>query len=171
MSIDFTTSILGTTEGALDLGSSDDHRDAAIALAQQATRSLHIYSYELDHRVYDHKPFIEALTKVALHAPQCKVLILVRDTNHMIHYGHRIIEAMRRIPSRIQMRKLHPDYYHYTEEFAVADEIGVLLRRSPERYDGSVNFNAKKEARERVKLFNEVWRPSEPEPRLKHLSI
>lgn len=171
MTTDFSASILGETGEAIPLASSDDHRAALTALATQATRSIFIYSHELDRRVYDHMPFVDAATQLVVRAPQCKLLILVRDTDDMIHNGHRIIEAMRRVPSRMQMRKVHPDYINYTEEYVIVDETGILLRRLATRYEGSVNFNARKEARERLKFFNEVWRASEPEPKLKHLSI
>jgi len=171
MTIDFQSCRLGESADTLALESSSDHCAAALALATQATRSVHIFSHQLDRRVYDQNPFIEALTQLALRSPQCKVLILVRDTNDMIHNGHRLIDAMRRVPSRMQLRKVHEDYLSATEEFVVADETGLLLRRLAARYEGSVNFNARKEARERVKFFNEVWRPSEPDPKLKHLSI
>jgi len=171
MSIDLQSCRLGEGSEPLTLESSADHCAAAVVLATQATRSVHIFSQQLDRRVYDQKPFIDALTQLALRSPQCKVLILVRDTNDMIHNGHRLIEAMRRLPSRMQLRKVHEDFLNTTEEFIVADETGLLLRRIATRYEGSVSFNARKEARERVKFFNEVWRPSEPDPKLKHLSI
>lgn len=171
MAIDFSAVKLGETSAPVKLESSDDHRAALVAMSTQATRSLHILSHALDRRVYDDAPFIEAMTQLALRSPQCKVSILVRDTNDMIRNGHRIIEAMRRLPSRMQLRKVAPDFQSNSDEFVVADEAGVLVRRVATRYEGSVTFNAKKEARELVKHFNEVWRPSEPEPKLKHLSI
>jgi hypothetical protein len=78
---------------------------------------------------------------------------------------------MRRVPSRMQLRKVAPEFQTRTDEYAVVDEAGVLTRRLATRYEGSVNFNAKKEARDLIKTFDEIWRPSEPEPKLKHLSI
>ncbi|MBI3775471.1 MAG: hypothetical protein HY273_07955 [Gammaproteobacteria bacterium] len=171
MVTDYQSCRLGESAETIALESSAEHCAAALALATQATRSMHIFSHQLDRRVYDQKPFIEALTQLALRSPQCQVSILVRDTNDMIHNGHRLIEAMRRVPSRMQLRKVHQDYISTTEEFVVADETGLLLRRLATRYEGSVNFSARKEARERVKFFNEVWRPSESDPKLKHLSI
>lgn len=171
MTTDFQTCVLGENTESFALESSGDHCAAVLALATQATQNVYIFSHQLDRRVYDQKLFIEAVTQMALRSPQCKLSILVHDTNDIIHNGHRLIEAIRRVPSRMQLRKVHKDYLSALEEFMVADETGLLLRRSAARYEGSVNFNARKEARERVKFFNEVWRPSEPDPKLKHLSI
>ena len=171
MTIVFQSCRLGENKEPLALESSADHCAAVLALATQATRSVHIFSHQLDRRVYDQKPFLEAVTHLALRSPQCKVLILVRDTNDVIHHGHRLIEAIRRIPSRMQLRKVHEDHLNNTEEFIIADETGLVRRRIATRYEGSINFNARKQARELMKLFNEVWRPSEPDPKLKHLSI
>lgn len=171
MTIDIQSCRLSENADPLVLESSADHCAAALALAAQATRNVHIFSHQLDRRVYDQKPLIEALTQLALRSPQCKVSILVRDTNDIVTNGHRLIDAMRRIPSRMQLRKVHADYLSTSEEFVVADETGLLLRRLAARYEGSVNFNARKDARERVKFFTEVWRVSEPDPKLKHLSI
>ncbi len=171
MPIDFSQHILGETSGSLKLESSDDHRLALIAMVAQAKRSVHILSHTLDRRVYDDATLIEDLTKLVLRAPQCKVMILVRDTNDMIHNGHRLIEAMRRVPSRMQLRKVAPEFQAHSDEYVIVDEAGVLTRRIATRYEGSVDFNAKKDARDRLKTFMEIWRPSEPEPKLKHLSI
>lgn len=171
MTIDLRSCRMGETNEPVTLESSDDHREAALTLAKQATRSLHIFSQQLDQRVFDQLPFIEALTQLVLRSPQCKVMILVRDTNDMISNGHRLIEAMRRVPSRMQLRKVNDEHQNNKDEFLIADETGLLVRRLAGRYEGSVDFNARKECRERLSLFNEVWRPSEPEPKLKHLSI
>ncbi len=171
MAIDFSACKLGESSESIKLDASEDHRAAILAMATQAARSVHILSHTLDRRVYDDAALIEALTQLALRAPQCKLHVLVRDTNDIIHYGHRLIEAMRRIPSRMQLRKIAPEFQTNTDEFVVVDEAGVLTRRLATRYEGNVNFNAKKEARELVKHFNEIWRPSEPDPKLKHLSI
>jgi len=168
---DFQSCRLGEGGEPLALESSADHGAAALALATQATRSLHIFSHQLDRRVYDQKPFLEAVTQLVLRSPQCRVLILVRDTQDMLHNDHRLIETMRRVPDRMQLRKVHEDDLNTPEEFIVADETGLLLRRSATRYEGSVNFNARQAARERVNFFNEVWRLSEPDPKLKHLAL
>ena len=171
---DFQSCRLGEGGEPLALESSADHAAAALALATQATRSLHIFSHQLDRRVYDQKPFLEAVTQLVLRSPQCKVLILMRDTQDMLHNDHndhRLIETMRRAPDRMQLRKVHEDDLNTPEEFIVADETGLLLRRIASRYEGSVNFNARQAARERVNFFNEVWRLSEPDPKLKHLAI
>ncbi len=171
MSIEFQSCRLGENAAPFTLESSAGHSAAALALISQATRSVHLFSHQLDRRIYDDKTLIAALTQMVLHSAQCKVLILVRDTNDIIHHGHRLIEAMRRVPSRMQLRKAHADYLNSREEFMVVDETGLLLRHIATRYEGSVIFNARKEARERVKFFNEAWRSSEPDPKLKHLSI
>lgn len=171
MTVDLQSCRLGETNEPVVLESSEHHCAAALTLAQQATRSLHIYSQQLDRRVFDQLPFIEALTQLALRSPHCKVQILVRDTNDIIHNGHRLIEAMRRLPSRIQLRKVTEAHQQNKDEFVIADETGLLMRRPAGRYEGNIDFNARKECRERLSLFNEVWRPSEPDPKLKHLSI
>ena len=168
---DFKSTRLGEGIEPFTLESSAEHCAAALALATQATRSVHIFSHQLDRRVYDQKPFLEAITQLVLRSPHCKVLILVRETQDMIRHDHRLIETIRRIPNRMQLRKIHEDYLSSTEEFMVADEIGLLQRRIATRYEGSVHFNVRKAAGERVNFFNEVWRPSEPDPKLKHLSI
>jgi hypothetical protein len=171
MAIDFSAYKLGESNDTIKLDSSEDHRAALAAMFAQATRSVLILSHALDRRVYDDAALIETLLQLALRAPQCKVLVLVRDTNDIIHYGHRIIESMRRLPSRMQLRKVAPDFQTQTDEYVIVDEAGVLTRRLATRYEGSANFNARKEARDRTKTFMEIWRPSEPEPKLKHLSI
>lgn len=162
---------LGRDGGDISLATQEDNREAALALAGESRYTLHIYTRDLDHPVYDTDSFVEAVSQLARRAPQTHVYILVQDSQRVVKNGHRLVDLARRLTSHIEIRKPHEDYKDYNEAFLVADERGVIHRELADRHEGSVNFNAPLKARHLVKYFMEVWERSEPDPELRRLYL
>jgi len=162
---------LGVTDKELRVESSTHNRAAVLALAQQAKRTLHIYTRDLDPPVYDQQPFVQALTALATRSRYSRILILVQNTEHAVKDGHRLVELSRRISSFVELRKPHSDYREYNQAFLIADEIGLLRRPIADRYNGTLNFKAPLASREHIEFFNQVWERSETDPDLRQLHI
>jgi hypothetical protein len=162
---------LGSTDAELRVASSTDNRHAAQALAEQAKRSLHIFTRDLDAPVYDQAPFIQAVSALATRSRYSRILVLVQTTERAVKNGHRIIELSRRLSSFIELRKPNSDYHEYNQAFLIADEVGLLRRPIADRYDGALNFKAPLAAREYLDFFNQVWERSEGDPDLRQLHI
>lgn len=162
---------LGSTDVELRIASSADNRHAALALAGQANRSLHMFTRDLDAPVYDQTPFIQAVSTLATRSRYSRIQILVQNTERAIKNGHRLIELSRRLPSFVEIRKPNYDYREYNQAFLIADEIGLLRRPITDRYDGTLNFKAPLAAREYLDFFNQVWERSEGDPDLRQLHI
>jgi hypothetical protein len=162
---------LGSTDVDLRVASSTDNRHAALALTEQAKRSLHIFTRDLDAPVYDQTPFIQAVSALATRSRYSRIQILVQNTERAIKNGHRLIELSRRLSSFIELRKPHHDYREYNQTFLIADEVGLLRRPIADRYDGTLNFKAPLAAREYVDFFNQVWERSDGDPDLQQLHI
>jgi len=168
--IDFSNFVLGETSDHVDLDSSDDQRGAAIALVRQARRSIHIFSRDLDKKIYDYLPFLEAVQETAV-THRGLIRILVKDSGKAVKYGHRLIQLSQRLTSFIEIRKVAEDFKEYNEAYLVADETGYVHRRHADRFEGTVRFSAAKEAHELIVFFNEVWRTSAPDPDLQRIYL
>ncbi len=171
MTFDFEKHLIGETNQEFTLSTREENRVATSVLAQQAKKTIHIFSHKLDNSIYDNSGFLDAVTQLAIRSRHTKVQILIKDTQPIIKNGHRIIEVSRRVSSKIQIRKVHEDFHDLTYGYIAVDETALLYRKLAGRYEAKLNFQASGDARILVRKFDEVWRTSSPEPMLKHLHI
>lgn len=162
---------LGKDSEPVQIATSADNRMAATSLVRQGKRYLHIFSRDLDHTVYDTTAFITAVRGLATYSRYSQIRILVQNTEGIIKSGHRLVQLAQQLNSTMQMRKSGREHQALNEDFLVVDKLGLLHRKTSERYDGVVNFNAPLEAVAMVKLFDEMWDRSEPDPELRRLYI
>jgi hypothetical protein len=132
---------------------------------------LHIFSRDLDRTVYDTTAFIAAVRGLAMYSRYSQIRILVQNSEHIIKRGHRLVQLAQQLSSAIQIRKPGCDHQALSEDFLVVDKLGLLYRKTSDRYDAVVNFNAPPEAVAMVKFFDEMWDRSEPDPELRRLHI
>ena len=162
---------LGESDTVIELEDGDACRHAIDLLTDQTRNSLEMISRDLDAPLLDRGPFLDALNRLCSRNRQARVRILVQDPAAAVRDGHRLIELGRRLSSSIEFRQPHPDYRHYNEAFLVADGCGYLHRPLADRYEGTVNFNDRVQARRYQDFFTEVWERSQPHPDLRRLYI
>jgi predicted GNAT family N-acyltransferase len=163
--------VLGKTRGILNLKNRDDNHAAAVHMVAQGQRSLHLFSPNLDPRLYNTTEFIDAVKQLALVGPRSKVYILIHDPGEVVMYGHRIVELARRISSHIFIHRADEEEQNRIDSFMIVDEAGLIRRPRNGRFEGSAEFNNPGEARHHFKAFNEAWERSWPEPELRRLHI
>jgi hypothetical protein len=163
--------ILGEHDEILSLESMQDNRDIALSMIQQAKRSLHIFTQDLDPPLFDTPAFTEAVKNVAIHDSHSYVQIIVKDTKYAVLHGHRLIELARRLSSHIHIRKAGIEYKEYSAAYLIADETGYLRRNNAYRYEGIACFNARNDCRHLLDFFNTAWEKSAPDPELRRLHI
>lgn len=156
--------------GTRPLASAEDNRAAALEVAQSARRSLVLLSVDLDPFIYDQEPFLTAVRQLATGSRYASIRVLVQDSARVVREGHRLVELARRLSSFIELRKPHTDYSTLTETFLVADEHVVLYRTLASRFEGIAGRNPLL-AREKLKLFNQIWGKSEPDQELRGLKL
>jgi len=169
--IDIQKAILDNSNDAFDITSSEEARATACALAQHAQRALYIHTRHFDRRVYDHLPFLEAIKQLAINHRRATVRVLVQDSAPIVRHGHRFITLAHRLSSSIQIRKPAEEFKGFNDAFFVVDEVGFMLHRPADRYEGIVNVNSPGKAMELVRYFEMVWRHSQPDPKLRRLTI
>ncbi len=163
--------VLGETPGKTHLNSAEPCRQAALMLASQAQHSIYIFSHDLEPQIYNQTPFLEAVKELAIHCRQPCIRILLQDNEKAQKEGHRLLQLWRRLTSKIEIRRPHPDYIDHPESFLLADETGYLHHRFYTGYEATVDFNSPLEARRLSGFFKEVWEQSEPDSDLRDLHI
>ena len=117
---------LGETDEMLHIETRDDCQQVSQVMANQAQRSLNIFSYDLEPMIYNTPGFYEATRSVIGADSSSLIRILVYDVNSIINKGHRLLDLCSRLSSRVQIRKLTKKYHH---AFMIADNIGIVDRR------------------------------------------
>jgi hypothetical protein len=163
--------ILGETSGKLHLNGVSECRDAAVSLANQAKRSIYIFSYDLDSKIYNQADFLEAVKNLAIRSEHSHVKVLLQNNEKVQREGHRLVQLWRRLTSKIELRRPSPDYIDHTENFLLVDKTGYLHRRLYTDYEATVDFNSRFETNRLCMFFNEVWEQSEPDSELRNLHI
>ena len=162
---------LGQPSGKILLTNRETFRTASHILVQDAVRRIEILSYDLDASIYDQLPFVDAIKRLCLTSSQSQIKILLQNNEPVQKQGHRLVELARRIPSRITIRRPHPDYLNHQENFLLADRTGYLRRVLPSRYQGEVDFSDRLEAERLGDFFSEIWNCSEADIDLRRLDI
>lgn len=142
-------------------------RAHALAMFQQARRSLCIYSADLDPWLYHHSSIQEACTRFLLASPKNRLRILVKDIGRAVKQGHRLLGLSRRLSSNLHIRLLHPDHPSEEVAFLLADDCGLLLRPEPEQCAGYALYQDPARVRLRQAQFDQAWQTSITSPDLR----
>lgn len=148
-----------------------DNREAALEIARLARRQLSIFTRDLEPQIYDTHEFVEAVKNLALSASRAQVRILLVEATRAAKEGHRLVELSRRLSSFIEIRRPHRDYLDMVEAFMIADEQGLVYRKLSSRWEGIVDPHDPMQARDRLKLFDQIWQRSHAEAETRQLRI
>jgi len=169
--LNFNRYILGETDEKVSIDTSEEHFGAALRMAEQARSNIAIISRELDPPIYDTPEFVEAAKRLVLLNRYTHMRIMVFDPLALVKRGHRLYELMLNLTSFIEFRVPSDEYDNFNESLFVADETGYILRNNAERYEGSLNFNDRRNARVLIKKFEEMWGKAKPDPNLKRVNL
>ncbi len=163
--------VLGETNQSVPTQSSEEVREATLALTRQTRRTLDIFTQQLDQRIYNNQDFTEALKALATDNRHSLIRILIQDSIPVVKQGSRVVQLSYRISSRIQLRKPPIEYRDAAEEFLIADRKGLMYRKLGHRYEGELNFNEAVRSRRLLKFFDECWEKSGTDPELRRLVL
>ena len=166
-----TEPVLGKSTEIIPLRDAEGFRRISRLMAEQATRQLDIFTYDLDTRVYDRKPFLKALKALALSTGNARIRILLQNNERVQKEGHRLVDLARKLPSRIEIRRHNPEFIDHGENFMVVDATGYVRRRQHNQYEGEADFNDRRKAESYRDLFSAIWECSEPDSELRIIGI
>lgn len=140
-------------------------------MAEQARRSMCLLSRDLDARLFDQRPFLDAVRALATSSRYARCRVLVQDPAPAVQRDHRLLETARMLSSFVEIRRMHSDYKDFNEAFLTVDERAYYYRSRTDRHEGEVCFNGPMRARDLNRLFDEIWQVSEVDPQFRRLHI
>ena len=163
--------VLGQTDEPVELQSSTDNCEAAIAMIRQTQRSLIIFSRDLDAKIFDDAQLVGVVKDLVLNSRHSRIRIMTRDISRIVSQGHRLVDLYRRVPSYMDIRLPAKEHDNHNSAFVVADRTGVVFRSHADRYEGVANFNDQRMAEELSKIFDTMWEAGSHHPDLRVLSV
>jgi len=136
-----------------------------------ARRHIRILSHQLDPAIYDQPSIVEALSAFARQSREAKVKILVRDSDEIIERSHRLAALVRRLPTKLALRKLVLEPNNQSMAFALADTRTLVYQNEDGYYAGFANTNAAAQVKSLSEMFDDCWEKAQEEPRLRMLYI
>lgn len=152
------------------LSSREETRDAAVAIASTARRSLAILTPDLEPGIYDNEPFLDVAKQLVLSKRYAKIRVVVTEPGRAIRNGNRFVGVARRLNTYIELRNAHKDYLGHREAFLIADECALLYRVDASRWEGIADSYDPVITRRYIEFFDNVWNISEPGPEFRDLS-
>lgn len=153
------------------LDSLEGTRAVTVVFVTAARREVHLYSPDLEPRLYDHPPFLDALKELALSGRRARVHILTRDTGPAVTRGHRLIELSRQLSTFIEIRRVDDTVRERSDAFLVVDRRAVIHRPNWTRHEGTAEADNPLQARLLIQEFDTLWETATPDPELRRLHL
>ncbi|RBW49851.1 GNAT family N-acetyltransferase [Marinobacter sp. F3R11] len=149
--------LLGTDTQPWLFDTESSMTDLMDSIAGQAGQRLWLYDRLLDHDRYDRLRFRELVSSLARRHRLSEVRLLIHDDQPLVKRRHQLVELMRRLPSRIELRLVNPDYPHEDQPFIIADREGVLYRHDFTGPSGFAAFADSGRVRLLAENFQRMW--------------
>ena len=167
----YTEYVLGENREQIEFETARENREIAYSLAEQACRTVSIFTTDLDPAVLDQPGFVEAIARVARSHSRARVTVLVQDSSKAVNRGHRLVALAQRLSSRVEIRKPDAEYHDLKETFMVVDDVGYFRRIRPNRYEGQARFHGPLQCRELINRFDEIWQRSHGDSQLRRVHL
>lgn len=145
--------------------------ELVIAQAALARRELRILSPKLDNRVFDNEDLVSAMRRLIRSGSLSRIEILVQDARAIVQRGHRLLALSRRLPSRMEIRRLedHPQWNDDT--LVIRDRAGVLELPGSDADFGFYRPQDRPQAEAGINRFDELWRLGQVDAEFRALSL
>lgn len=143
------------------LASKDETRDAAVAIASAAKRSIAILTPDLEPGIYDHEVFLDVVKRLVLAKRYARIRVIVTDPARAMRNGNRFVGVARRLNTYIDLRNAHKDYQGHREALLVADDHALLYRVDAARWEGIADSYDPVVTRRYLEFFDTIWNVSE----------
>lgn len=144
-----------------------EHQQAAAAIATaliaQASRSVHVYTRELDPGLFDVPDVLDALRRFGTRVRGGEVHILLQDATAPQRALAPLIGLAQRLPSVFAFREVSdPVDRAYPSAFIANDRGGYYFRPLGHRFDGETELENPGRARQLREEFGRIWERSRP---------
>lgn len=137
----------------------------------QAGQRLWLYDRLLSHDLYDRHRFRELISTLARRHRLSEVRLLIHDDKPLVKRRHRLVELMRRLPSRMELRLVNTDYPVANQPFALVDREGVVYRHDFDKPEGFAKFSDGGRVKLLSEDFQRMWDAARPSVELRELPL
>ncbi|HEY7885722.1 MAG TPA: hypothetical protein VIC08_12335 [Cellvibrionaceae bacterium] len=145
--------------------------EQTLAAIDNARRSIRILSDKLDPMVYNQDQIVTALSAFVRQNRCAQLQILVRHSDDMIERGHRLNALIRRLPSKVVLRKITLEPANQHMAFLLADNRTLIYKNDDSYHAGFSDTNAPAEVKSLYEVFGQCWETAIEEPRLRVLHL
>jgi predicted GNAT family N-acyltransferase len=143
------------------LSGSEDFATAVADIAALATRSLAIFTPDLEQGIYDSRRFIETVKRLVLSRSHARIRVLINDPARVQHSVNRFLHIGRRLSTFIEFRALAETHLQRDDAFLIADSSALVYRPKSARLEGIADTFEPRMARLYLGQFDQMWQMSE----------
>ena len=143
----------------------------ALQVIHGASRTVKLYSPELDHALFDTPDMVQMLSDFVRAAPSCRVEILIARSKPIVSRGHSLVELARRLDGKIALRRLPETITADAQSWLIADADGIWVQSEPDEYRGWSDTYNLVQAERFEKRFTQFWDRSVTDSELRLLRL
>lgn len=163
--------ILGQDQEAWLFDSDDALRGLTDSVCGQARQRLWLYDRLLEHGLYDRLRLREIVSALARRHRLSDVRLLIHDDKPLVQRRHQLVELMRRLSSKIELRLVNPDYPNQEQPFLLADREALVMRHRFESPAGVARFAEPGHVKRLTEDFQRMWDTATPSLELRELPL
>lgn len=146
--------------------------EAVSSIVAGTRLELCIQSYDLDRRIYGRPKLVDGIREFLLQHDRATLRILIHSPKRTAETGgHRLVELVRSLSSRAQIRALPESKKALRVDMIIGDSRMLLLRQRPDDLDAQFHGGDPRVARRKANEFSELWEQAEPAQELRALGI
>lgn len=149
----------------------DDFAAAVAEVAALASRSLAIFTPDLEHGVYDTSAFLAAVKRLVLSRSHARIRVLITDSGRVQHSANRFLHVGRRLSTFIEFRQLPESLQGRADAFMIADRSALVYRGRAERWQGIADTHEPRMAQRYLSEFDDMWQRSASASQLRELDL
>lgn len=138
-------------------------------LIARAHSEVRLFAFDLDGRLYAAEPVLEATRAFLLRGPTSHFAVLIRDESRLRLEGNRLVDLLKRLPSRAAVRVTRPEDTDLNEDLLVVDGHTYYypLRRDPP----AEPVESRRDATVLAKRLAEAWDFAEPSVEFRQFTV
>lgn len=132
-------------------------QDGLITLTSTVSQRVDIVSSHLPADVFNHDDLVKTIFSQIRNNRFAHIRILLSDSSKLIRQHHAFLELIRRVPSKIQVRKKHPNDQDIPHGFVLVDQTGHLYQPNTNQHQGVMSQRCKETVRRLDEEFLTLW--------------
>ncbi|BES71100.1 hypothetical protein RE428_21180 [Marinobacter nanhaiticus D15-8W] len=163
--------VAGRDDSSWHFETEKDCLDLLDTVAGQANQRIWLYDRLLDHDLYDRKRLRDIFSDMARRHRVCEIRILIHDDKPLVQRRHQLVELMRRLPSKIELRLVNGDYPAAEQPFLLADRQALAYRHRFDNIEGWAKFSDPGRVKLQAETFQRMWDTARPSLELRELPL